>query len=148
MSRAQIQDGKIRVKDGQLVIGPDDSCCCSPCAYCSGTLPMQLQLDVSGVTNGTCGSCTSINGTYVLDYYEPNGCYWQYAIGTICGLSVCNAFIHPTFGVVVNIATLQFILSGSPPWDCASFDGLTIPWNNLGDLNCSAASATVTLTAL
>lgn len=66
-----------------------DTCerCLVPCggACCSGdTMPSSLTMVVQDITNGTCGSCTSLNATYVVDFTsEPiptfsGGCVYIY----------------------------------------------------------------------
>lgn len=36
------------------------------CSKCSGTIPTLMQLEISGMANGTCGSCGDLDGTWIL----------------------------------------------------------------------------------
>lgn len=66
-------------KVGQLCVGnPTDCCpedpgppsgggdCASSCGGCS--MPFTVSVAISGVTNGSCGDCTDLNGTYILTW--------------------------------------------------------------------------------
>lgn len=98
MGRLQTYQGKIRTKENRLVTG--ESCCCEPAAAdvdcaagCNDSLAAASYLiEISGITNGSCGSCSSYNGSYVVThvgYYVSgflNGCLWRYDSGSAaCG---------------------------------------------------------------
>lgn len=56
----------------------------SGCSEC-GTAPLQWTFDISGLTNGTCSSCSGLDGTHVLDYIGPSNCIWR-KTGLFCGV--------------------------------------------------------------
>ena len=136
--RLQHQDGKIRTKDGQLLNGPDDACCCAPeCEHCDGDLPSQYQVVIASLANGNCGSCTSINGTYVLDYVGD--CVWEYVFPS----NFCN---YEKVQVVVGFGGTHFdvrvkcVLSSdcldivwrdaiSTPIDCTAYSNTAVTLN-------------------
>lgn len=56
-------------------------CCGTPCPVCTnGTMPQTIQVDVSGVTNGTCSDCNDLNATYIVavDSAGASKCTWGY----------------------------------------------------------------------
>jgi hypothetical protein len=65
---------------------PGYPCCCQgheqgyDCNSCiNNKAPATWKLVVSGITNGACSNCLSLNGTYVLTQYSQyNPCLWQY----------------------------------------------------------------------
>lgn len=73
--------------DGKLAMDPN--CCCNltcatffNCMRCSVGPPAvyrQIELVVSGVTNGTCVQCTNLNGTYIASIFTTFSlCYLRY----------------------------------------------------------------------
>lgn len=75
----------------------DDATCisCSPaCIACSdySGLPSQVQVDVTNLSDSTCGACDTLNGTYVCDYigvskcpYYSSACIYEAAASATCG---------------------------------------------------------------
>ncbi len=63
---------------------PGCKCCGGvPCDQCSdGSLSNSYQLDISGVANGTCATCTDVNGTWIVDI--PGG---GISVATTCRIS-------------------------------------------------------------
>src|ERR1700730_316460 len=54
------------------------------CVACPDGVPDQWKITLSGVSNGTCGSCGALNSDYVLSKTTP--CRWLLQLGTThCG---------------------------------------------------------------
>jgi hypothetical protein len=72
---------------------PGYPCCCEKeeeeCTACDGgKAPTEYQVEIAGIVNGTCGDCTDLNDTYVLEWVEQSGaiCYWEYVLPA----PICN----------------------------------------------------------
>lgn len=85
---------------------------CSPCpTCCTGTIPNQVRVTLAGLSSGgasTCGSCGSLNGTYVLTLigrpspWSPvqGYCVWCYAFPSpVCGYAFLYAFADTVNGL-------------------------------------------------
>jgi hypothetical protein len=71
--------------------------CCEACTGCPGGHPAQVQATISGMANGSCSDCASIDGVYVLDFVGdlpdlsanmalPGMCWWKYSFASpLCG---------------------------------------------------------------
>lgn len=84
-----------------VTLAPCQTCDgCSACVGINSGLP-DLEVVIAGLTNNSCGSCSSLNGTYQLRNYGQinNGiittCYWVYKFpSTICGMKYMTAYIQ------------------------------------------------------
>ena len=148
-------------------VGPGTTCqLCDNCSSCDGqnrNLP-DIQVVISGLTNNTCGSCTSINGTYILQHIgqlTPGICYWRYIFpSTKCGMKYLTAFMGSsanTWTVIlqdthINTAPLSHRMTWDAtgqPENCTSgtYAG---SWNSSGGFligtDCSGGSSTATIT--
>lgn len=106
--------------EGQLVVSDGPSECCCPecvCENCEGGVPGKWQIVLSGFTNGSCGECTNLNGTWVLECVEAaSSCFWRVALDpTICGGNQITMDIFDVgfpgpwlYRVVTPAATFQF----------------------------------------
>jgi len=141
-------------------------CCCSRCPVCTlESFPTQLSIVIAGIVEGTCGSCASLNDTYVLDfigYFNPY-CRWRYDFPvTVCGVN------HITFGMRITVAhtstSIQVDLDSdlytnvsayfkddvgiAAPRDC-QFSNKDIPWDWDGlAYTCDGSNSTCTVTAI
>lgn len=83
-----------------LRMSPGYPCCCGTegqCTHCN--IPDRIQIEISGVTNLSCSSCGSLNGTYVLSFTEEVGyeCKWRYTFSS----SICT-YTYMEFRHYVN----------------------------------------------
>lgn len=129
--------------------GPPDSCepdeiissGFTPC-NCS---PRRWSLTISGITDGTCTACATINGTWTLAH--DGGTTW-----TTGDAGACGGGVQPSWQLVYNAgfwtlsssAGAQYILSGAL-WDCDGPNVMTLN-RNIGE--CVGWLSSVTLTAV
>jgi hypothetical protein len=112
-----IYGGKLLVVGGALAADP--ACCCeaSSCTCCqSGTVPDTIPLLISGIGNGSCQGCGSVNGSYSLRYVS--GCLWQAEprLVQICGLSMSvSCSLEITCDGTDTIITVHFLLFWRAP---------------------------------
>ncbi|MBX3415463.1 MAG: hypothetical protein KF708_22460 [Pirellulales bacterium] len=151
-----------------------DDCCCddlisATCTPCNETmLPRFYLIELSGITNGACGSCAGLNGSYVVEH--RTSCTWSVDFSPVCTGHCVRSFdrINLSFGVLgvtvsiggsvgspptVGVPSITWILSGtSPKKNCASFSALSIPFSsNQGcptTAICNGSAATCLVTAL
>jgi hypothetical protein len=125
---------------------------CTPSCVDS-TMRSQVQMDVAGITNGTCGSCTSLNNTYILDMSPNTFSNFTYidTFGTICATSQVT-WSYNTDGGVALLSNGQYAVTGlgGNNLDCSAVVG---PIDNtlgdfFGDCNLSGGPSTVTITPL
>jgi len=70
-----------------------NQCCCGDapppdCDACvSGTTPAQFSVTISGLNNSSCGFCTGLNGTYVVDKDDTADIVPFF--GELCGWKGC-----------------------------------------------------------
>lgn len=130
--------------------------CCS-----GGTQHTQVQVVLASIANGTCGSCTTFNGTYTLSLgISLDPC--TYTISPFPGAFVCDAQnLFFVWAGAASSATQNLVqLSGlgkinnwgtatsSPPQDCSISPGTLpegtsgFPWSDC-DFTSSTADVTV-----
>jgi hypothetical protein len=96
---------------------PGYPCCCSApgCVYCSGSTPLTLNLDFTGVVNGVCGTCATVNSTtYELAHTDGGGlCFWalDFNLSGCAGLTNMGILLAANL-IVVEVGTLD--LGGFP----------------------------------
>lgn len=146
---------------------PGCACCGTDCgATCNGgSAPDELVLTLSGIAAGTCsgGDCTTLNGTYVSEFFDTvsNICRYRGIGGFIvCGGST-NYVLNEiqigqvqgvgTFRVTMNIATAGSPNSGFTsdflgafPLDCSAIWPVDCP-NIISDGLCDLTGATCTV---
>ncbi|KKN80839.1 hypothetical protein LCGC14_0326460 [marine sediment metagenome] len=147
----------------KLEFAPGYPCCCSlpcPCGYCTGSTPLTIQMIISGITDGSCGSCNGFNETYILTAGTGAGacsgcCFWWYDLApTICGVAAIYALVNASDEIrVLGMNTC----SGTRRWgfkktsadmDCASWNSYSIPPDGHFLDQCNTSAATCLLTAL
>ncbi len=73
---------------------PGCKCCAANvCTFCAeGSMSNSYQVDITGVTNGTCSTCTDVNGTWIVDNYgDPTlGAGTTCRISTSLGVTGCT----------------------------------------------------------
>jgi len=104
----------------------------APCNLCSGgNTPKYVLVTISGITkgSGSCNSCDSFNGTYLLGQKDP--CIWEYYPLGYCllegGVTFTITDVDSTHVQLnVTILTGQGIISGSKivskPLDCKALN--------------------------
>lgn len=132
------------------------------CFNCqSGTVPDQWSVVISGITDDGCGSCSGLNGTFVLDPLEPwdgGFCFYRYVIDpTICGIERVQLYTKTVGGDVefwVHLwpsgsarANWKKTFSGSPV-DCVKTGEVMSNFYSDGTWDCDASSSTATITAI
>lgn len=146
-------------------------CCTGGCPHCSSAVPQQLQVVVNGVTNGFCGECSKLNGTYICALSGQIGspppgigaCLWDVSIPPVCGPSFPFDLVRVSIGtdnmpgqphyVLVTLRTAaggSFLIFmrryGTLP-NCAALSGESLPfWQTDG--KCQGGTANCTITAL
>jgi hypothetical protein len=132
-------------------------CCSNPCVSCAvGTSAHNtVQVIVSGITNGTCGTCTTLNGTYILTQTAANGCIWDITVPIVCARYVVISSTlgaGTVTGLIRNSLGNNFLRwgpvsnAGFNNCDWSSFS-ITNP-NNSGVVDCNNSAATFVITAL
>lgn len=145
-------------------------CPCCGCNSCNaGTVPDQVQVDMSGFTNsGVCSDCSELDGTYILDLIEgfslpPSTvvCQWRYEFSPTP--TTCN---YVAIRFAVNAGSIQVnvmeglnpatdvlnsygVMSGAST-DCSSYSSTALPhlFDDIADTYCVGSAATVTVTSL
>lgn len=146
-------------------------CCCptSVCRWCNNSIPNQVEVVISGVLNRSCGTCTNVNGTFVLDYYgevlaTPGGsawmCEWFYTLpSAICPY---NYLMFTISSGVYDLILCEnkpwtgagdwqayFRLNTSQPFDCENIDDdLPSVWTSHDMFECESTHGTCHVTAL
>ena len=140
----------------------------SNCSACSTDTASSYTITISGLTNGTCGTCSSLSGTYSVPYLGSTCNGGGFSVSTSCGtldiqwsLEIPSAGADIQFHVIVTIAgfgtkIMNFIkvftgsgTGGGGPGtiDCITISAMTIPWDNETGTNfCAGTAATVTAT--
>lgn len=77
-----IEAGKVLTVGGKIA-SHEDCCCGRSCSECiDGKAANQYQVDISGISTGSCNDCDYYNGSYVLDYVSD--CNYLYARSPVC----------------------------------------------------------------
>lgn len=68
--------GALLFGTGGLVF--NDECCCGlVCNFCSGTVPAQMRIALTGFSNNGCSTCANLNTNHDLDVNTtPDSCEW------------------------------------------------------------------------
>jgi hypothetical protein len=131
------------------------------CARClNSASSTQVQVDVSGITNGSCSFCSRANGTFVLTVLPADKCFWRAAInpgmcnefgGTVVDFSVVaeSPGLHDELLEVTWYGSPSYYLESNDP-DCMSWSAVALPTftNSTGNAFCTWTGATVTVTTL
>ena len=143
-----------------LPCGGGNCCSVAPsitCTNCSSnTGPGEYKVVLAGVSNGTCSSCGSYDGTYILPFsFEAFGrCEWTIRITPLCGFEfedlVVRVFPDQSVDIVLIGSGSVIILAGTESFfpddpDCLDFVDHSF---NLGSLGTCANAGTAELTAL
>ena len=69
--------------------------CCRECPLCKpGPTPHRLSVVIAGITDWSCGSCSGLNNTFVLEQDGPDSCFYTYTFDpTICNYDSITAFL-------------------------------------------------------
>lgn len=146
-------------------------CCCgggATCNYCSGTVPMQVQLTMAGWGSAFpfCSDCDYWNNSFVLDY-NGTACFYGWQSGTFtcngtlgAGAFTLTANFHALIGGNYYVAASSNASTGPPngaitwayapasyPIDCTDTYSLTYITGGGGTI-CDGGSVTGTLVAL
>jgi hypothetical protein len=139
---------------------PGCFCCNSgtPCTHCStGRGPDSYQVDIAGITNGSCGTCTNINASHILANIAD--CAWAVNINECSGSfgSITAQWGSGLFGPDDLLVDLDCTaLCGQVRWlntygstqDCTTVSGLSVTLYANSLTLCGGGSATATITAL
>jgi hypothetical protein len=133
-------------------------CCGVGCSFCSGgTRTAQVQIVLTGIVNGTdgtCTSCSSLNATWIVDAIPQVGagtCFWTAAI-SVCTFNSIAASIG-SLGVGVSITTGVFgqavsYLSAGPN-TCSTWLDENIAFDSASfEVKCDGTASTCLITAI
>ncbi|MCL6504181.1 MAG: hypothetical protein K6T86_15975 [Pirellulales bacterium] len=146
-------------------------CCAAGCSHCAATTPQQVQVVVSGISNGTCSQCPGLDGTYICTLSGQTGgpppqvgaCLWDLSIPPLCGPTFPFDLVRMSIGtdnmpgqphyVLVTLRTaaggsfLIFMRRYASLPNCAALANESLPfWQTDG--KCQGAGASCTVTAL
>ena len=152
---------------------PYPCCCRCECTNCSGVVPKSIAVAVDDIVETTCGSCETLNTTFVLNcqgMITGTCCEWRYTFGSaVCGLTwlylrLCRATSEFTYSgtshtIHENDYYAEVRFEGGDNFILWYYDfGVTAPdcdsWNELvftydaADVTCNASAATALVTAL
>lgn len=120
--------------------------------------PSQVQVVLAGIAEDTCGSCDSLNGTYVLTQ-QANPCYWRYILpSVICGVYDVRAVVYDQGGGNTRVQTgvttgvgwyIEYRKDVTGLADCMNWSNYDVPWSGDGvGFTCDGSSSTSKLTTL
>lgn len=137
-----------------FAVGASIGCCCASytCPRCTSSTPLQIQIDIAGVTNGTCLTCAGLNGTYIVanPVTAAGNCSWQASPATNCTV---NNVLLTLSGIALNVF-LRDVSTTRIQFGTAAAGYNTCTWSSFGVTfgsssgHCTASSATCTITAL
>ena len=156
---------------GKFKFDPCGSCCAvEPCCLCDlGSTPEQIEVTISGVVEGSCGSCADINGTYICTRGSGDGGGYCSGLGANCtffyaGPTKCittgdvyvvlwgssgNLYIWVYFGLFIVGPALSWLKNlGSWPRSCNFIDEEITVGLNVGSVPCDHTGSTCKITAL
>ncbi len=140
--------------------GPDPDYRCELCI--EDTVPESMTVTISGMGEGTCGTCYSLNDIYTLDY-EPDvlPCFYRlidYSMDCTCshirlqladdghGNVAIGVQFRNAYGF--DLHTWIKIFTDEPIVDCSAFSSVDIPWDNDGLYSeCDGSASTCTVTS-
>ena len=156
-------------------------CCCdtlASCAYCSGTVPLNIRFSISGVAVGSCADCADCDADYNCAWQGDEGdppagtCTWESATGTrVCDAGtwydvfarVTITYQNPPLDNYAVVGTLVFVNEfgnqfiaerfrhdyGSSKPDCSAWSSYSLTYEDVGGTYvCDQSSATATITSL
>lgn len=150
---------------GEEVSSSSGETCNEQCRGCHGypatyAAPLQFRVVISGITNGTCSECTSLNGTFVLTYLQDLPCTYRYTFPS----RLCNKYdyVDLWFDTSVPGAPKMWVSFGSvgtywespfrKDWasrpECCQISNTNVPYIQTLFADCVFANATCTATAL
>lgn len=126
-------------------------CCCNEnvtpiCTCCiTNTAPESYRVTLTGVVEGSCGSCSDWNGTYDLEYVSP--CYYRY-IGGPCGPNPqIDIQLTCGFGFTIYLVRVAEDITASPVWHAQfSYVDFSNPSNCSATYNLPYSAESGTLT--
>lgn len=145
------------------------SCTCrdlivTQCGKCSGTSTSMMQIEISGMANGSCGTCGDLNATWMLESSSSGSpdseCIYGYSfLSSLCGVSpgmdanFQNVVFSSNYELRLRIQKTGF---GLMQW--AKVFGATMPncsitgesmtgYSNVSFAECNGSTATITATA-
>lgn len=148
-------------------MNPGCNCCAITCTQCTGGVgPAAFQVVITGFTNDACGTCNSLNATWIIPFrVESFTCNYRLQVNSEITCGTGNKFIQVDIGslagqIDVNISW-QFngagnfeAYSGSaltPDANCRTWSGISVTLANTGTpapRDCGGASLTAVVTAL
>lgn len=134
--------------------------CCQAglgCTVCTGTTQtLTVQYDLAGVVEGTCGSCASLNTSYILDWVNSGTkCGYQDLPGAACGVFELNFFWgaggnNAYVGDVFTTQVVRFDGTAGATQDCSAVPAQLTYFSMVGGsaIHCDFTAATVDITPL
>jgi hypothetical protein len=92
--------------------------------------PFVLRVVLAGLANGTCGSATTLNGTYDCEFYSSTfggGVWttiWRVTFSAICGFNELRVYMDDSGGGILEVRLLPASGLGRITWD--GFDTTTL----------------------
>jgi hypothetical protein len=146
----------------------DDCPRCISCILCdTGEMPQQVQVTVSGITDGSCGDCTYWNATFILEAEgqvsnSPATCRWTYTdpspncsgnfgIITLQLINLAGDFLQISISNDPFVdEQMAFSTSAAGSDDCEAWSSFAIPYSSQVPLTtiCIDHAATATVTTL
>jgi hypothetical protein len=153
-------------------------CCCAPCdtSGCAQTdgrcidnlTPCQIQVELSGITDGDCADCDGdgidpgLNTIFVVGNRFATGtgrCRYFLEFDPICGFNQIAVNLDKDnfgSGLIVSVTltgtaphgAINWIRTFSTPQSCTGFNGTVINFSSNSGSECGAGSSTATITAL
>jgi hypothetical protein len=125
------------------------------CGFCDSSLAAATyRVSFSGIgENATaCGSCASLNTSYVVSRLFTD-CFFIYQFpSSICNFNEVQLHLGPTqiqVDLSTSLANPIFWILTSPPTNCRAYSSLNIPWSSdSGGAACTGAASTCHITAL
>lgn len=173
VGQLQTFGGQCSTKDGVVPSGTDVDCCCAEgggevtCGSgCDdSTAAAEYLIEISGIANGSCGSCSSYDGSYVVSFIGAytsgtvNGCLWGYDSGSsactlirylhlfISGTTIYVSWNDTAASPGTAARSIRFEKT-FPPSNCTTYSSLNVAVIKTNSGQCGNSSATCTVTAL
>lgn len=152
-------DGKLHLQDGELLLISgklalcDNNCCCDRCVgpKCDGGVSACCwKIVIAGITEGSCGSCATLNSTWYAAQTSDPGVFVGRCASFACGVTEIRLVVSETGGTYKITVTL-----GPHTWeetyvsaiDCCTLAGENLPHTASGG-TCDSSSATAVVTAI
>lgn len=129
-----------------LFFFPNCACCGAvACAHCSGTTtPRNMQVELSGITDGACTECAEMNTTWVLPQATEASCFWVTEDIDTCDFTSVSVQIQGLFGSVFSLVQVEKLAPalgglgwqasvGSDPTNCTAINSLAHTPGSDGD---------------